>query len=282
MKYGFIIFLFTIFITEIFYAQNPNIKWKRSEVKISEIVQPFHSTHAINLPTTETIQKGNLEFEISHRFVPDIKSGSKDLFGFDGPVNIRIALGYGITDNTFLTLGRSNLNDNVDLWLKQKLWNFNNDLLPFALAFRIGSAYNSEAFDLNANEAKEFQYFVQLILNSSIERNFAFGIVPSYLYNSYIFIDDKKYSFTLGTNLQYYLSEIFSVLFEWNPTITGFRIAHNPASFGIELETGGHFFKIVLSNSTELNSSQFLAGTRSSFNESEWHIGFNITRLLNL
>lgn len=106
------------------------------------------------------------------------------------------------------------------------------------------------------------------------------GLVPSILSNSNILYDEADYSFTFGSYIQYYLSPMFSLILEWNPTVTGWRERNNPVSFGLEIETGGHFFKIVASNSTYLNSSQFLAGTETSINDGNLHVGFNITRLL--
>lgn len=276
------VFLIIIFTALPLYAQDEQISWKRSEEKTLEDLQLFHSTQSVNLPTTETLHQGNLEFEISHRFVPTIKSGGKTLYGFDGPVNMRLALGYAVTDKMVLTLGRSNLRDNVDLWWKYKFLEVHDASLPFAAAVRLGGAWNTEVADRAAGDSRNLQYFGQLIINTLVMKRLGIGIVPSYLDNSYIFTDDRQYSFTLGNYYQLYLSRLMSVLFEWNPVVTGFRTKNNPVSFGIELETGGHFFKIILTNSTLLNSSQFLAGTDNSFNSGQWHIGFNITRLLSL
>lgn len=285
MKRFFICTVFAAFFIVIFshdlYPQESKIKWKRGEAEEQEL-HLFHSTHAVNLPTAETLQKGNLEFEISHRFIPTIKSGSKDLYGFDGPVNMRIALGYGITDRLFAALGRSNENDNVDLWLKYNAIQIPGKVLPFVIALRGGAAWNTDVTDRADGDSKNFQYYGQLIINTMLDKKLGIGIVPSYLDNSYILTDDRQYSFTLGTNLQYYFTPLFNVLFEWNPAVTGFRMRSNPVAFGIELETGGHFFKVVLTNSIYLNPSQYLAGSLQSFNSGEWHIGFNITRLLRL
>ena len=275
--------LLLAFVSLLFFAQiisAQEVGWKRSEESAPEALELFRSTQSINLPTTETIQKSNLEFEISHRFVPDIKSGSKNLWGFDGPVNMRLALGYGITDKLFVTLGRSNLNDNVDLWVKWKALEISNDFLPSVIALRAGSAWNTDVNDIGARSNTN-QFYGQLIYNTMFHKVFGIGIVPSYLYNSYLLTEEAQYSFTMGVYLQYYASKLLGFMFEWNPTVTGFRKRTNPVSFGFELNTGGHFFKIVLSNSIELNPSQFLAGTRQAFNNGEWHIGFNITRLLN-
>lgn len=279
---NFILLPAIILISSLAAAQDDQVSWKRSSADETRELQLFHSTQAVNLPTTETLQKNNLEFEISHRFIPDIKSGSKSLYGFDGPVNMRLALGYAPTDRMIVTLGRSNLHDNVDLWIKYKVVQLPNDILPLSAALRIGGAWNTEVADRSSGDHRNFQYFGQIIINTLIAKRVGIGLVPSYLENSYIFTGDRQYSFTLGTYFQAYITSMLSAVFEWNPTVTGFRTRNNPVAFGIELETGGHFFKIVLVNSTLLNTSQFLAGTDNAFSSGEWHIGFNITRLLNL
>ncbi len=277
MKF-FIIFL--LFITSVLYSQENKISWQRGEQEVIDL-QLFRSTHAINLPTTETLQKGDFEFEISHRFLPTIKSGSKELWGFDGPVNIRLALGYGITDWTFVTLGRSNLNDNLDLWLKQKVFEIRNDLLPTVIGARLGAAWNTQVPNRSSGHSRNFQYYGQIIVNTLIKELVGIGIVPSYVHNSNITCPDVKHSFTLGTIMQYYFVDRWSFVAEWNFTVTGVRNRHNPVAFGVELETGGHFFKVILSNSSYLNPSQYLAGADLPVDGGNWRIGFNITRLLS-
>ncbi len=56
--------------------------------------------------------------------------------------------------------------------------------------------------------------------------------------------------------------------------------AHDSGSFGIEFETRGHFFKVVLSNQQRMNPTQVLGGTTYEFTPSEWRVGFNIQREL--
>ncbi len=46
------------------------------------------------------------------------KEGYDAFWGLDGPANIRFALGYAPTDHMVVTLGRSNVTDNLDLQLK--------------------------------------------------------------------------------------------------------------------------------------------------------------------
>lgn len=71
-------------------------KWKKSEEEQIQDLTLFHSTQTANFPTTESLSKGNFMYEISHRFVPSIKDGFDALYGLDGPVRIRFAIGYGL------------------------------------------------------------------------------------------------------------------------------------------------------------------------------------------
>ncbi len=262
-------------------SQERMVRWKRRPSPKKAELQLFHSTQAINLPTTESLRRGDFEFEISHRFVPPITDGIDALYGLDGPVNMRLALGYAPTNRTIITLARSNTNDNIDLWLKQKFFQIRNKWLPTVVSLRAGVAWNTGVIaGRSKSDARNFQYYVQAIFNSMVRKKLGIGIVPSYLYNSHIFCEETQYSFTIGGYIQYYVSPLWSIVWEWNPTITGWRQYHNPVAFGIELETGGHFFKIILTNSPFLNPSQFLVGSDLAFNDGDWRIGFNITRLL--
>ena len=51
---------------------------------------------------------------------------------------------------------------------------------------------------------------------------------------------------------------------------------------GLEIETGGHVFQIVLTNSFGLVENQFLAHTNSRWNNAGIRIGFNISRVFTL
>jgi len=262
------------------FSVSAQISWKPQEAPVELPLQLFHSPQSLNLPTAETLQKGDFEFEISHRFLPPVKNGSKDLYGLDGPVNMRFALGYAVTDNFVVTLGRSNADDNVELKGKYKLLQLKESFLPMLVGVQAGIARNTQTFGQVASTGRTYQYFAQLIFNTLIEKKFGFGIVPSYLYNSNIYKTDVQSSFTLGLNAQYYISTLVSVLAEFNPTVNGYLNRYNSAAFGVELETGGHFFKLMLTNNAALNSTQYLAGSDKSFSSSDWRLGFNITRLL--
>ena len=257
-------------------------QWKREETNDNIPLMLFHSTHVINMPTTETLQKGDLEFEVSHRFVPTIQNGIKNMFGFDGPANIKLGLSYGITDNLLLGLNRTNVNDNYELFIKHRFIEVEDSDLPFVIGVKTSVALNSEVLGKKTFASENFQYYLTIIFNTMYEKKIALGFVPSLLINSYLPGINKNYSIIFGTYLQYYLSPSFSLATEWSPTFYGIRNKYNSLSFGFELETGGHFFKIILTNNQNLNLSQFLGGADIPSTFDNWRIGFNITRLLKL
>lgn len=264
-------------------ADNPQVKWKRDTQPVQLDLQLFHANDAVNLPTAETVGKKEFEFQIMHRFFPPVSDGFDQFYGFDGPAGIRLGLAYGITDRMMVTLGRCNIRDNVDLRLKYKAFSISSDILPVLIAFQGGIGWNTEKTATRDRvDSRNFQYYLQGIFNTMLDNRIGFGLVPSYVYNSDIFSADYEDALTIGSYLQYYVGRPLSFLVEWNPRISRDDSKYNAASFGIELETGGHFFKIILTNSTMLNPSQFLPGADYEFKSDEWRIGFNITRLLSI
>ena len=272
-----IILIFSFLLINHLQAQN--IQWRRTEKSVAPL-DLFHSTHAINLPTAETLQKGDFEFEISHRFIPPMKEGYRSFWGLDGPANIRLALGYAFMDEMTVTLGRTNLNNNLDLQIRYQLFRHADEHFPLLGLLNLGGAWNSYIGDRSNGDSRNFQYFAEFVLNTMFFKKLGLGIVPAYLYNSAIYNEEVKSSFTLGNYVQYYFSQFWSVLLEWNPTISGWRDSFNSLSIGLEIETGGHFFKLFVTNNATINPAQFLAGADRKFNNEGIRFGFLITRLL--
>lgn len=272
-----IVLIFTIFISSNIYSQERKVRWQSSEPVVLDL-SLFHSIDVVNLPTAETLQKGDFHFEISHRFNTPISAGISELYGFDGSVSMRLALGYAITDHLLFTLGRSNIDGNLDFRFKYKALQIKNDMFPTLISVRAGGAFNGKAKNIDSGD--KYQFYGQMIVNTLFGKKLGIGIVPSYLYNSHIYCLDTQDSFTLGLYAQYYASDQWNLFVEFNPTVTGWRNKYNSLAFGIELETGGHFFKILLGNNTQLNPTQYLSGAADAASSGDWHLGFNITRLL--
>jgi len=255
-------------------------QWERRASATRPPLTAFHSTQLINLPTAETLAGGEWQFEISHRFLPPVSEGEDAFWGLDGPVNMRLGLGYAPSDRVLVTLARSNLMDNWDLQVKLRALESEAGSLPILLALQGGAAWSSDVPGRDSGDNGNFQYYGQLILNTLVGEKLALGVVPSYLYNVLLDRNDRVQELYLGLYGQLFLTDILSITTEWTVGENPEEFSHDVGSFGIELETGGHFFKIFLSNSVRINPSQYLAGTDFAFEPDEWRLGFAITRLL--
>ena len=250
-----------------------------AQVRAQEV---FHSVHVANLPTAETLPGGAWLFEISHRFDVPISRGSEALWGLDGPAVIRLGLSYAVTDWVSLGVLRTNLQDNIKLNATVGLFEGRLAGLPVEVAVKSGVAWNTEVFEVpsNGGEENELQFYGQLILNAMLGGRFAVGLVPAYIHNPRILDFDTDAGFALGFVGQVYLNSWVSVFGEWLVSEERVDVASDAGTFGFELETRGHFFKLLLTNQPRINPTQFLGGAPNRFEADALRLGFNITRVL--
>lgn len=264
-------------------AQVPPARWERRSAGVTPPLALFHSTHVFHLPTAEVLRAREFEVVIAHRFGTPVSGGIANFFGLDGPANIRLSLAYAPSDHLLVTLGRSNWRDNVDLSLKWRALSIRSRTLPLAVAVAAGGAWNTEMPLRRAADKRNLQFFAQLIVNTMVGQHVALGVVPSYLRNPAPEANVAADALTLGAYTDIYLSPMWALVGEWNMSAPqpGFPdYDHDALAFGVQLETGGHFFKLLVTNNPAPNESQYLAGAPYSTAPREWRLGFNITRLL--
>lgn len=261
-------------------AQDRPDRFERREEPTEVPATVFHSTQGFNLPTAETLGRGEFLFEISHRFLPPLSRGADALWGLDGPIFNRLGLAYAVTDRVMVGALRSNLDDNLELNGKVRLLERDSGPVPVMVGAMAGVAWNTDAPVPAGAEENESQLYAELILNARLGEPFAVGLVPAFIRNPRIRSPDADNAFVLGVNGQWYLTDVVSLLGEWIVSEDRPGLAHDGGSFGIEFETGGHFFKVLLTNQSRTNPTQVLGGTPYDFTADEWRLGFNITRVL--
>lgn len=252
----------------------------------------FTALRTANYPTAESLYRGDFHYEISHRFLPTIDQGYEAGFGLDGPANIRTTVSYGFSDRLMMTLGRSSLQDNLDLQLRYRWLQFRHMRFPSVLALNAGAAWNTDipaGIDRGAAAAENIQYFGQLVFNTMMDDKLGVGLVPSFLYNSAIFSVDPQYTVTLGTYAQYFINHTWGIWVEYSPALTGYQgilspgesgRSHNSLAWGLSIDTGGHTFYLFATNNTRLSPSQYLVGAPYAADPENWRTGFGITRFL--
>ncbi len=240
----------------------------------------FWGTRLINLPTTHSIGKGEVLFRISHRYYPSTTEGYDSFYGLDGPAVILLSLGYGFSDNFSLTLARTKLDKEVELSMKWVLFRQEKSKMPLSAALNIGGSLVTQSQpDRDVFDADNMKFNIQAILSYQLSDSLSFALVPAYSSNTNHWGPSPEGTLALGTGGRFMVFNDFSIIWEWNPVLSGYKANSHGWALGIEKKVGGHVFQVFLLNSVGLTSSQFLPGGDLRLQDGDFRIGFNIFRL---
>jgi hypothetical protein len=247
----------------------------------------FKAGHIINAQTVESPANGNLNFVIQHRFGA-LNSGAYNFFGLDN-ATLRLGLDYGITDDLSVGIGRSSYLKTFDGYFKYKiLKQTEGPQMPVTVDI-LGTITNYTQKDetkpyLNAN--LRTAYAAELLIARKLSRSLSLQVIPTFLhYNLVPTVDDKNDVFALGLGGRMKITRRMSINAEYdilpkNQVVS--TTVHNSFSLGWDIETGGHVFQLVFSNSQSMVPTQYLAQTTGSWGNGDIFFGFNISRNFNL
>ena len=152
--------------------------------------------------------------------------------------------------------------------------------MPVALGLAGGFAVNtSPPPGVDDNET---QAYLQAILDVGVGSTVAMGVVPTYVRNPRIRDRESDDAFVLGLHGRAELTEGLGLVAEWMVSEERPGQTHDSGSFGLEIRTRGHFFKLFLTNQVRMNPSQAMGGAAVEFTPDEWRLGFSITRRIAL
>lgn len=268
-----------------------NVDLARKEQTTPDVAYPFYGWKILNLPSSRMLEAGNMLFLIGHRFNPSLDSGYGSFYGLDGSGIIYLSLGYAITDNFLVALGRSNAADDVELQARYgiahqggaKGW-------PVGVSLQTSFNFVSQEFPNKDKFARErFKTTVQLSLTRQIGDRIGLAVVPGILLNPAEDVDGEDQLVTVGLGGRYRFTRQLSVIGEWVPIVSGFTrtltfgndIRFDTWGGGLEIATAGHVFQIVVTNSVGLTSDQYLRGGDLDLFEGKMRLGFNIFRVLS-
>lgn len=255
------------------------------------LAYPFDGWKMVNLPTTRTVDRGSWFFLISHRFVPKLSTGYETFFGLDGSGVIFLSLGYAITDDLLINLGRSNANDNVELQARYRFMQQDvQKRTPVGLAAQASINWiteKQEGKDVFRGEA--FKFTAQVPVTRQLTEGVGVGLVPGILFNPDENKDGESPLITIGLGGRWRFHRNLSIVAEWVPIVSGYTETFTVGQFnrfdswggGLEIATGGHVFQIIVTNSVGLATDHYLRGGDLDIREGEMRLGFNIFRILN-
>jgi hypothetical protein len=108
-------------------------------------------------------------------------------------------------------------------------------------------------------------------------------ISPGYLKTGYLPKINKNLSvFTLGASGSFSLSKKVSVNVEYLMPFTEELSGENALSLGVDLDTGGHLFQLVLSNNQSMFDQAIYTNTTGKWTDGNLFFGFNLIREFNI
>ena len=252
------------------------------------ITQTFKATRIVNTHTVEGLSKGDLNFIIMHRF-GEINDGSYEFFGLDN-ATMRLGLDYGVTSRLTIGIGRSSLEKTFDGYLKYKLirQSTGEGAVPISVSL-LGSIsnYTLKIEDKPYLNAKyRTIYTAQALIARKITTALSLQVAPTWQhFNLVPTVRDKNDVFSTSVGGRLKFTKRMSLTAEYN-ILFGDQVSSidvkNSLSMGIDIETGGHVFQLVFTNSQGMTESQFIPRTTGSWGDGDIYFGFNISRNFSL
>jgi len=255
-----------------------------NEIQLTEAT--FKAVKIINGQSIETPGKNEMVFSISHRFGM-INSGIYDFFGLDETANIRFAFDYGLSDKLAIGIGRSKYEKAYDTYIKYKIIAQQTGIKnrPFTLSVFASTNINTFNYtypDIKNTYTRKLVYTAELLIARKFSDNFSVQITPGIIHRNIVKLpgepNDMYYT---GIGARFKLTARLSLNAEYF-----YRYNHqfsnnmqDMAAIGIDIETGGHVFQIMVTNSAGLTEQAFITQTPNKLTDGDLMLGFNISRI---
>jgi len=262
---------------------------KEAKPETTYATATFKSTRIVDGHSVERMKKNQLEFRVSHRF-GQLNEGSYNLWGLDQGT-IHLALEYGLTDWLEVGIGRSTYEKTFDGFGKVSILRQSSGEknMPIHLSYLLSTEVISSKANPNmTNDFYSRMTFVQQILIArKLNESLSVQLTPTFIHRNLVPSEiDKNDLFACGIGGRYKLSKRIALNVEYyyvyrpnaNSESTKY---YNPLSVGIDIETGGHVFQIMLTNAQAMREGGFIGKTTGSWTDAGIHLGFNISRVFS-
>jgi hypothetical protein len=285
-----------LLLPTISFAQDDLLKeLEKQDQNTDYTIATFKGTRLVNGHSVETKNGGTLEFIFAHRF-GKLNEGLYEMYGLD-QAYVRLGLDYGITDNLSVSIGRNSADKIMDGYLKYKLVRQSSGerSFPFTMTLLGGTAYSISP--KRGNEPEGFKtvdrlaYTAQALIARKFTPSLSLQIMPTYIHKNAVDQSrEKNDQLAIGIGGRIKLTRSVALTSEYyyrldppdNDLFEAGSKRYNSLGFGIDIETGGHVFQIVLTNTSSLTERTFITETKGDFFGGDIHLGFNVTRTFQL
>lgn len=240
----------------------------------------FKALQIVTGQSTKLTAKNEWYVVIAHRF-GDVSAGFKNFFGLDD-ASTKLGVIYGVTDAISLSLSRETNMKTFEFGAKYRLLKQNDDVPVDLVGYNV-MALNTDLDTENYPHLKfgdRLSYLTQALISRRFNENFSLQLTPSYVHkNLYEPTIENNNQFLTGLGGRYKISKRISINAEYFVNFDNHSFYKNPLSLGMDIETGGHVFQLLFSNS-QLNSDiGYLTNATGKWEKGQIFFGFNLYRV---
>jgi len=250
----------------------------------------FKATRIMNGHSIERMPKGQLDVRIHHRFGL-LNSGAYELWGLD-QANVHFSLEYGITNWLMAGAGRGTYEKTFDGFIKLSPLRQSKGAknMPVSVSLFASTALATVKWS-NPERTNYFTsrltYVYQVLVARKFNQRFSLQLSPTMVHRNLVATElDPNDIFALGAGARIKLTKRISFNAEYyyvfKPNKYLSSPVYNPLAVGFDIETGGHVFQLIFTNSLAMIEKGFITETTGQWTKGDIHFGFNLSRVFML
>lgn len=282
----FFSFVFVIFTIGFASAQDDllnQLDAEKSNIKDKETTA-FKGLQICNIQSTKLAAKGEWYMVISHRF-GDLTQGLDNFFGLDNAMT-KIGAIYGVSDWLSFGASRHTYNKIYELTAKYKFADQVINGFPVSIVgyntMNVNTALSTDLYP-DLQPTNRLAYSSQLLMSRKFSETLSFEVGGVYVHkNLYDDAEELKDQYLVAAGGRCKLSKRLSVNLDYAYKINQLANANlyqNPLTVGLDIETGGHVFQMVFSNSQPMDDVTLFTNATGKWNGGSLYFGFNMYRV---
>lgn len=258
--------------------------------QINYATATFKSTRIINGHSIQMMAPGQLDVRISHRF-GRVNLGPYEFFGLDQS-NMHFSLEYGITKWLMIGVGRGSYEKTYDGFAKYSILRQSTGgrNMPVSVSALTSIAITSMkwADPTRTNYfSSRLSYVGQVMIARKFSQSLSIQLTPTIVHRNLVPTElDPNDIFSMGAGGRMKLTKRISLNAEYFYMINSKKnmseTIYDPFSVGFDIETGGHVFTLLFTNSLQMIEKGFVGQTTGNWLKGDIHFGFNISRVFTL
>jgi len=240
----------------------------------------FKGLQVVSIQSTKVAAKKDFYMVVSHRF-GTVKNGFSEFFGLDNATT-KIGFIYGLNDWLSLSASRHTLLKVYEGAAKYRITR-QSDKFPVELVgyntIGINSALKKKDYP-KIQFSDRLAYTTELLASRKFSDDLSLQFISAYvhknLYNPAIENDNQ---FAMGAGGRMKLSKRLSLNLEYIYNFDKPDFYTNPLSVGLDIETGGHVFQLLFTNSQAMTESGYITNAAGDWGKGDFFFGFNLYRV---